>query len=86
MTRFEDVQKIIQGAFVYIADNKQYEFASKEEFVDGKFYKDYVVTSICSKDNTLVLELQPWQSPVTDMDAKWVKEHKKLNDSEPSFF
>ena len=86
MTRFEDVLKIIQGAFVCIADNKQYEFASKEEFMDAELYKNYVVTSICSKNNTLVLELQPWQPPVADMDAKWVKDHKEQNGSEPSFF
>ena len=86
MTRFEDVLKIIQGAFVCIADNKQYEFASKEEFGDSDLDKNYSVTSICSKENTLVLELQSWQPPVTDMDAKWVKDHKELNGSEPSFF
>lgn len=86
MTRFEDVLKIIQGAFVCIADNKQYEFASKEEFRDSDLYKNYSVTSICSKGNTLVLELQSWQPSVTDMDAKWVKDHKELNGSEPSFF
>lgn len=86
MTRFEDVLKIIQGAFVCIADNKQYEFASKEEFRDSDLYKNYSVTSICSKENTLGLELQSWQPSVTDMDAKWVKDHKELNGSEPSFF
>ena len=86
MTRFEDVLKIIQGAFVCIADNKQYEFAYKEEFRDSDLYKNYSVTSICSKENTLVLELQSWQPSVTDMDAKWVKDHKELNGSEPSFF
>lgn len=86
MTRFEDVLKIIQGAFVCIADDKQYEFASREEFTDSAFCKNYVVTSICSKNNTLVLELQPWQAPVTDIDAEWVKEYKELNGSEPSFF
>lgn len=86
MTRLEDVLKIIQGAFVCIADNKQYEFVSKESFVDSELYKNYVVTSICSKNNTLVLELQPWQPPVADMDAKWVKDHKEQNGSEPSFF
>lgn len=86
MTRFEDVLKIIQGAFVCIADNKQYEFASKEEFRDSDLYKNYSVTSISSKENTLVLELQSWQPSVTDMDAKWVKDHKELNGSEPSFF
>ena len=86
MTRFEDVLKIIQGAFVCIADNKQYEFASKEEFRDSDLYKNYRVTSICSKENTLVLELQPWRPPVPDMDAKWIKDHKELNGSKPSFF
>lgn len=86
MTRFEDVLKIIQGAFVCITDNKQHEFVSKEEYTDSELYKNHVVTSICSKDNTLVLELQPWQPPVTDMDAKWVKDHKELNGFEPSFF
>ena len=86
MTRLEDVLKIIQGAFVCIADNKQYEFSSKEDFTDSDLYKNYVVSSVCSKDNTLVLELKPWQPPVTDMDAKWVKDHKELNGSEPSFF
>ena len=86
MTRFEDVLKIIQGAFVCILDNKQHEFVSKEEFTDSELYRNYVITSICSKDDTLVLELQPQQLSVTDMDAKWVKGHKELNGSEPSFF
>ena len=86
MAGFEDVLKIIQGAFVCIADNKQYEFASKEEFTDSDLYKNYVVTSVYSKDNTLVFELQPWQPPVTDIDATWVKDHKELNGSEPSSF
>ena len=86
MTRFDDVLKIIQGAFVCITDNKRFEFSSKEDFTDSDLYKNYVITSVCSKDNRLVLELQPWQPPVTDMDAKWVKDHTELNGSEPSFF
>lgn len=86
MMRFEDVIKVVCGNFICIADGKQYGFASKDEFKDSDLYKKYVVTSIKSKDSSLVLELQAWQPPVTDMDADWVKEHKALNGSEPSFF
>lgn len=86
MMRFEDVIKVVSGNFICIADGKQYGFASKDEFKDSDLYKNYVVTSIKSKDSSLVLELQAWQPPVTDMDADWVKEHKALNGSEPSFF
>lgn len=73
MTRFEDVLKIIQGTFVCITDNKHYEFVSKDEFADSELYKNYMVTSISSKDNTLVLELQPWQPPATDIDLSGLK-------------
>lgn len=86
MTRFEDVLKIIQRAFVCIADDKQHKFASKEKFTDNDLYNNYVVTAIRSKDNTLILELQPWQAPVIDVNAKWVKAYTESNGSEPSFF
>lgn len=45
MTRFEDALKIVQGAFVCIADDKQHEFVSKEKFTDNDLYKKYVVTA-----------------------------------------
>ena len=86
MTILEDILEIIQGAFVCIADNKRYEFASKDEFTYSELCKNYVVTSISSRNGVLVLELKSWQPPVTDMNAEWVDTHKELTGSEPSFF
>lgn len=86
MMILEEVLQFIHGEFACIADEQRYEFSNKEDLMESKLYKAYAVTSIKAENNLVVLELQPWQPPVTDMDSEWVKAHKELHGSEPSFF
>lgn len=86
MTRLVDVLEIIRGELICVTDGQRKSFSSKEDLLNSDLYQNHVVTSVCSEDNAVVLELQPWQSPVTDMDSEWVKKYKEQNGSEPSFF
>lgn len=86
MTRLDDILKLIQGGFVCVTDDQQHEFTSKDELTNSDLYKNYIVISIRSENNSIVLELQPWQPPTTDMDSDWVEEYKTLNGWDPSFF
>ena len=86
MTRLVDVLEIIRGEIFCVSDGQRKSFLSKEELLNSDLFKNYVVTSIFSENNAVVLELQPWQSPVTDMDTEWAKKYKEQNGSEPSFF
>lgn len=86
MTRLVDVLEIIRGKIICVSDGQRKSFSSKEELLDSDLFKHYVVTSIFSEDNAVVLKLQPWQSPVTDMDSEWAKKYKEQIGSEPSFF
>ena len=86
MTRLVDVLEIIRGEIICVSNEQRKSFSSKEELLNSDLFKNYVVTSIFSEDNAVVLELQLWQSPVTDMDSEWAKKYKEQNGSEPSFF
>ena len=86
MTRLGDVLEIIQGEIICISDGQRKSFLSKEDLLNSDLFKNYVVITICSEHNAVVLELQPWQPPVTDINSEWAKEYKDHNGSEPSFF
>lgn len=86
MTRFVDVLEIIHGQIICISDGQRKSYPSKQDLLNSNLYNNHVVTSICSEDNAVVLELQPWQSPKTDMEFEWAKKYKEQSGSEPSFF
>ena len=86
MTRIQDVLEIIHGKIICVVGNQRKVFITKENLINNDLYKDYVITSVCSEDNAIVLELQPWQPCMADLDADWAKIHKEQNGFEPSFF
>lgn len=85
MTRLSDVLGIVNGKAVCVVNGERNVFVSKDELVDSSFC-NYVVTSICAENDAIVMNLKPWQPPVTDMDADWVKSYKEGTGTEPSFF
>ncbi len=86
MTRLVDVLEIINGNIICVSDGRRKSFPSKEDLLNSDLFKNHIVTSICSEDNAVVLKLQPWQSPMTDIDSEWAKKYKEQNGSELSFF
>lgn len=86
MTRLVDVLEIVKGQIVCISDGQRNTFTTNDDLLNCGMYTNYIVTSMSSENDAIVLELQPWESPVPDMDADWVKEHKEQTGSEPSFF
>ena len=86
MIRVEDVLKIVNGKIICVVDDRRKVFSSKEELLNDTVYKGYAIVPISSENEAIVFELQPWQSPLTDCDAEWVKKHKEETGFEPSFF
>ncbi len=76
----------IKGNFTCVYEDECRAFSSKEEFAQSDMEKNCTVSSISVNDGTLVLELKKWESPKTDMDGDWVKEHEKQFGEKPSFF
>lgn len=72
--------------FVCVYEGESKLFSSKAEFEQSDMDKNCIVSSISAKDGTIVLEFLKWESPKTDMDADWVKEHEKQFGKKPSFF
>lgn len=72
--------------FICVYESESRAFSSKEEFEQSNMEKNCTVSSISAKDGAIVLELKKWESPKTDMDAEWVKEHEKQFGEKPSFF
>jgi len=86
MTSLADVLGIVKGQIICVLDGQRKVFTSNDDLLNSGMYTNYIVTSIGSENDAIVLELQPWESPVPDMDADWVKEYKEQTGSEPSFF
>ena len=61
-------------------------FDSEAELFADKTYKNYIIASISSENDAIVLELQSWQPPITKLEVEWVKKHKEETGFEPSFF
>ena len=76
----------IKCDFVCVYEGESKSFSSKEEFEQSDMEKNCTVSSISANDGTIVLKLKKWESPQTDMDADWVKEHEKQFGEKPSFF
>ena len=49
-------------------------------------YRNYVVTSIVSANEFVVLKLQQNTPSKADVNTEWAKEYKQQNGHEPSFF
>ena len=86
MIRMEDIQQVIHGKIICVVGNCRKTFDSEAELLADSMYKNHAITSVSAEDNAIVLELRPWQAPVTDTDAEWVREYKEQNGSDPSYF
>lgn len=76
----------VKGSFICVYDGTSKLFSSKEEFEQSDMEKDCSVSTISTQDGVIVLELQKWESPITDKNGEWVKEHEKQFGKEPGFF
>ena len=86
MIRMEDIQQVIHGKIICVTGNYRKTFDSEAELFADMTYKNYIITSISSENDAIVLELRPWQAPATDTDAEWVRKYKEQNGFDPSYF
>ena len=86
MIRMEDIQQVIHGKIICVAGNCRKTFDSEAELFADMTYKNFIIASISSENDSIVLELRPWQAPATDTDAEWVRKYKKQNGFDPSYF
>ena len=86
MIRMEDIQQVIHGKIICVAGNCRKTFDSEAELFADMTYKNFIIASISSENDSIVLELRPWQAPATDTDAEWVRKYKEQNGSDPSYF
>ena len=86
MIRMEDIQQVVHGKIICVAGNCRKTFDSEAELFADMTYKNFIIASISSENDSIVLELRPWQAPATDTDAEWVREYMKQNGSDPSYF
>ena len=86
MTRLVDILEIVHGKIICVSNGKRKVFVSDEDLLNSGLYKNHIVTSIYSENNSIILELQPYQITVTDIDPDWAKKYKEQNGFEPSFF
>ena len=86
MIRMEDIQQVIHGKIICVAGNCRKTFDSEADLLADSAYRNHTIASISAEDNAIVLELRPWQAPVTDTDAEWVREYREQNGSDPSYF
>lgn len=79
--RLEDLLKIIKGDFVCVLDNSPINHERIGE------YKNHAVKSVRAQEGFIVVELQPWNLPMTyDCSGEeWYKEYIKQFGTEPSF-
>lgn len=82
----EDIQQVIHGKIICVAGNCRKTFDSEAELFADMTYKNFIIASISSENDSIVLELRPWQAPATDTDAEWVRKYKEQNGSDPSYF
>lgn len=76
----------IKGDFICVYGAERKKYSSKEEFEKSEMEGNCTVSSINVQDGVIVLELKKWESPVTDLDCEWAKEHEKRFGEKPSFF
>ena len=86
MIRMEDIQQVIHGKIICVAGNCRKTFDSEAELFADMTYKNFIIVSISSENDSIVLELRPWQAPATDTDAEWVRKYKEQNGFDPSYF
>lgn len=76
----------VKGNFICVYGEEQKAFSSKEEFDKSAMEKNCTVSSTSVQDGAIVLELKKWESPKTDLDGEWAKEHEKQFGEKSSFF
>ena len=76
----------IKGDFICVYGEERTKFSSNEEFDKREMEGNCSVSSITVQDGVIVLELQKWEYPMTDLDSEWAKEHEKQFGEKPSFF
>ena len=86
MIRMEDIQQVVHGKIICVAGNCRKTFDSEAELFADMTYKNFIIVSISSENDSIVLELRPWQAPATDTDAEWVRKYKEQNGFDPSYF
>ena len=86
MTKLVDILEIVHGQIICVTYGQRKVFSSNDALQSSDLYKNHIVSSISSEGNSIVLELQQWETPITDMDSDWVRKYKEQNGSEPSFF
>ena len=83
------IEKISSPVVCKIGDTTV-EFANGAACARTEFEKPYVPADVSVADNKIVLTLEEKSNsskmPTYDVDAEWVKQHKKDFGSEPSFF
>lgn len=86
MVRFEDVFHMIRGDFVCIKNGRRQVFSHQSDLSGCDIDPNDIVIAIQAECDTVILELLPWQPPITAMDPEWVKMNKTVNGIDPSFF
>lgn len=84
--RFEDIVKIVKGNFFCNIEGCK---INVKNSADLDTYKNYIVISISTENGYIVIDLKPWETPVTEdcsNDDWYKKEHKEQFGTDPSFF
>lgn len=86
MIQLESILNIAQGKIVCILDDHSQAFSNAKEAIESGLYKHCIVSGISVHDDAILLNLQPFQTPITEETGKWAEEYQKQFNSDPSFF
>ena len=83
--RFEDVAKILAGEWSCSVNGQPIDISTEGEMAK---YRNYLVVSVSAQNNSLNLEIKPWEPPIVKdcSDEDWYKEHIKQCGTAPGFF
>ena len=86
MLRLSEVMNLTDENRTYLVVDDEKKLLCDLTIIERDTYRNYVVTSIVSANEFVVLKLQQNKPPTADVGAGWVKEYKEQNGHEPSFF
>ena len=86
MLRLSEVMNLTDENRTYLLVGDEKKLLCDLTMTERDTYRNYVVTSIVSANEFVVLKLQQNTQPEADVNTEWAKEYKEQNGHEPSFF
>ena len=78
MIQLESILNIAHGKIVCILDDHSQAFSNAKEAIESGLYKHCIVSGISVHDNAILLNLQPFQTPITQKMANGLKSIKAI--------